>query len=151
RQPDLVIAMIGVAAQLITAHNNYLIAPKPDLDRAAKLLGRALQLDPEAERAHYWLGHLHRAKGEYELALASFRRTFELNPSFAPALANAGLALVRLGRPGEGLSYIEQAMRLEPKGPVARFGFRFAGEAELELGHYQAAVEWLKRAEVLDP
>jgi predicted Zn-dependent protease len=34
---------------------------------------------------------------------------------------------------------------------VARFGARFAGEAELELGHYQAAIEWLNRSVALDP
>ena len=143
--------MIGVAAQLITARNNYLAAPKPDLDRAEGLLRRAIQLDPEAERAYYWLGHLQRAKGEYDQALTSFQRAFALNQSFAPALANAGNALVHLGRAREGLDDIERALSLEPKGPAARFGARFAGEAELELGHYQAAIEWLDRAVALDP
>lgn len=52
REPDLGLAMVGIAAQLITARNNYLAAPKPDLDRAEELLRRAIQLDPEAERAH---------------------------------------------------------------------------------------------------
>jgi tetratricopeptide (TPR) repeat protein len=151
RDPDLGLAMVGIAAQLITARNNYLVAPKPDLDRAEALLRRAIQLDPEAERAYYWLGHLQMARAEYDPALTSFQRAVALNPSFAPALANAGHALVRLGRPREGLADIERALSLEPKGPVARFGARFAGEAELELGQYQAAIAWLNRAVALDP
>jgi DNA-binding SARP family transcriptional activator/TolB-like protein len=151
REPDLGLAMVGIAAQLITARNNYLAAPKPDLARAEALLRRAIQLDPEAERAYYWLGHLQMARAEYDQALTSFQRAVALNPSFAPALANAGHALVRLGRAREGLDDIERALSLEPKGPVARFGARFAGEAELELGHYQAAIEWLNRSVALDP
>jgi len=151
REPDLVLGMVGVAAQLITAHNNYLIMPTPDLNRAEMLLHRALKLDPEMERVHYWLGHLHYAKGEYDHALASFQLAFELNSSFAPALANAGRALVRLRRPKEGLAEIERAMRLEPKGPVARFGARLAGEAELEIGNYRGAIEWLERATSFEP
>jgi len=151
REPSLVLAMTGVAAQLITAYNNYLITPTPDLGRADKLLRRALELDPDAERVHYWLGHLHYARGEYDQALAAFQRAFELNPSFAPALANAGRALVRLGRPQDGLAAIERAMRLEPNGPVAKFGARLAGEAVLEIGDYPAAIEWLERAAMLDP
>jgi tetratricopeptide (TPR) repeat protein len=57
-----------------------------------------------------------------------------------------GAVLVSLGRTQEGLDEIRYAIEQNPKDPSLGFFYLFAGEAELELGHDEEAIGWLKRA-----
>jgi hypothetical protein len=70
----------------------------------------------------------------------------ELNPSFVFGNAQIGHIISRVGHPREGLERIQYFMRLGSKDPATGYGYLFAGEAELVLGHPQAALEWMLRA-----
>jgi tetratricopeptide (TPR) repeat protein len=150
--PDNVSALIGLAAFHISSVTLLLVPERePWLGQAEKLLLRAIALDPEASPAHYFLGVLRRVRGELEPALVSFARALELNPSLAPAHAQVGHVLNRLGRPDEAIEHIRYAIRLSPNDPLLGIWLTFGGIAELNLGHDEAAADWLGRALATNP
>src|SRR6185312_2806160 len=79
------------------------------------------------------------------------QQAFEINPSSAGSHAHIGFALARMGRASDGLEHIRYAMRLSPKEPSLAIWLEFAGSAELELDHYQAAIENFRRSIALTP
>ena len=56
-----------------------------------------------------------------------------------------------MGRPAEGLDHLHYAMRLSPRDPSMPSWLGMAGGAELELEHYDKAIEYLDRALAFDP
>lgn len=151
RDRDNALALTGLAARLVTSNANMLSGQKSSLAPAEQLLDRALRSDPHLERAHYWRGIVHLARGQYELALQSFERALALNPSFLPAEAHAGYALVLSGRADEGLRRIDNALSESSHDPTERLWLRFAGIAQLELGKNGAAINTLLEAASLAP
>jgi len=146
RDRDNPLALIGMAARLVMSGANMLTVQKTALTRAELLVKRALRSDPRIERAHYWLGNIYLARGQRDLALQSFERALKLNPSFIPAEALAGYALVLSGRPDDGLRRIEAALAESAHDPTERLWLRFAGIAQLERGNDAAAIEVLTQA-----
>ena len=84
--------------------------------------------------------------------MQSLQRCLELNPSFLPAQGQIGNILTRIGEPQKGLEQIQQTMRAAiPNDPTMGYWYLFAAEAELELGHDQAALDWALRANAFMP
>jgi tetratricopeptide (TPR) repeat protein len=80
------------------------------------------------------------------------QRCLELNPSFLPAQGQIGNLLTRLGLPEQGLQQILRTIRsATPNDPTMGFWYLFAADAELELGHDAAALDWVLRAETVLP
>src|SRR5215471_562188 len=152
REPDLRPAMVGTAMALTTAVLSSLADdPRHNLDRADELLDRVLTKSPDAYQAHYWKGVLLEARGDNQAALRSLTKCIDINPSATYAHSQMAEVLTRLGRPQEGLDYIQYAMRLSPRDPrIGRF-YLIAGQAELELHHDGAAAEWFQRAIASQP
>jgi TolB-like protein/DNA-binding SARP family transcriptional activator/Tfp pilus assembly protein PilF len=152
REPDLQPALVGVAMALTTAVLSSLADdPQRNMDRANELLDRATEKAPNAYQVYYWKGVLYAASGDYEAALRSLSKCVDINPSATYAHAEIAKVLTRLGRPQEGLDDIQYAMRLSPKDPAIGLFYDIAGQAELELRHDEAAVEWFRRAIAAQP
>jgi DNA-binding SARP family transcriptional activator/tetratricopeptide (TPR) repeat protein len=151
RDPNCPLALIGLAAELATSGANLLTERKSTLARAEQLIAHALQINPRVERAFYWLGNIYLGRGQRDLALQSFDRALALNPSFVPAEAHAGYALVLMGRTNEGLRRIENALGAGSHDPNERLWLRFAGIAQLELGNDRQAIYALRQAVSLAP
>jgi tetratricopeptide (TPR) repeat protein len=130
---------------------NFIFDARKSLGRAEALLYRGGVLDPDAPLVHYWKGLLHKARGEGESALQSLHRTLELNPSYMPAYAQTGSVLTEMSRFSEAMDPIVYAMRLSPNDPNLNIWMLIAGRAELENGHYSAALDWLRRSSELAP
>lgn len=146
RDPNSALALIGVAARLVASSANLQSERNSALRRAEPLLDRALHIDPWIERAYYWRGNIELERGQNALALQSFDRALELNPSFLPAEAHAGFALVLSGRTEEGLRRIQNALRQSTHDPNERLWLRFAGIAQLERGNDAEAIYCLLEA-----
>lgn len=151
RDPRSAPALIGLAARLVESSENLLRERKSTLMRAGQLIQQALQIDPRIERAYYWLGNIYLQRGQRDLALRAFDRALEINPSFVPAEAHAGFALVLLGRADEGLRRIKHALDESAHDPNERLWLRFAGIAQLELGEDKQAIMSLLEAASLGP
>jgi tetratricopeptide (TPR) repeat protein len=145
------IAMAGIAGQLVARQLRSLVQD-PEADRRAELLlRRSITIDPSLPMAHFFMGLLHKSRGHGNQAVLSFNRTLELNPSFAPAYANLGHALMLLGRPEEGMDNIRQAMRISPNDAYFATWAMFAGEIEFERGNVPVALGWFELALTRSP
>jgi TolB-like protein/DNA-binding SARP family transcriptional activator len=152
REPDLQPAAIAVAMSLTTAVQNSLSDyPDADLNRADELLDRAMQIDPNSYRVYFWKGLVFKARRNFQAAYELLSKAIDINPSATYAHAHLGDVLVKLGRPQEGLDHIHFAIRLSPKDPISASFYISAAEAELELHHDEAAIDWLQRAIAAQP
>ncbi len=153
RNPHNQTAMLGVVRVQLTAAMNFVdLEPKPDIRRAERMLGEILAKSPTLPGAHFLTGLLQKYRGQYAASLRSFERCLELNPSFLPAQGQIGDLVARMGEPQRGLDLIQAVMRMAtPNDPGMGFWYLFAGEAELELGHNRAAVDWMMRADAFMP
>jgi len=102
--------------------------------------------------AHYTLGLLQKHHRQQAASLQSFQRATELSPTFLGAQGQLGVLLTRMGQPAKGLETIRAALRVAiPNDPGNGFLYLYAAEAELELGHQQAALDSALRANSLMP
>ena len=128
------------------------IDPAPDLARAETAVNEVLARSPNWLVAHFTLGLLQKRHRQYAASVRSLERCLELNPAFLPARGQLGAVLVRMGRPQQGLDMIEATIRqMTPNDPFLGTLYLFAGEAELELGHNEAALKWIERAHTFMP
>lgn len=130
------------------------------LTRALEIYGQTLSPDhPEIGRIHHNIGVVESSLEHIEASEVSYRKALEikikgLGPdhiSVALSSNNVGDALTRLGRPAEGLPYIEDALRIWTRtqgedGPGNVLGLISLSEAHLALGHMDRAETAIRRA-----
>jgi tetratricopeptide (TPR) repeat protein len=84
-------------------------------------------------------------RGDYEGAVAAFRRASEEDPEHAPACLGAGAAYVRLGRASEAARAYRKALALDPGSTRARIGiaeaFMLHARADSAAAVLEAALE----------
>jgi tetratricopeptide (TPR) repeat protein len=152
RDPDNLSAQIGIGA-----YHARMGAQLRDTDsprhraKAKALLLKALQRDPQSSTAHYFLGLALNKPATLPESMEHLRKVIELSPSNASAYAQIGNGLIRSGHAAEGLAHVRYAMRLSPRDPVMPIWFEFAGNAELELKDYDAAIGYFKNSAELNP
>jgi tetratricopeptide (TPR) repeat protein len=152
RVPDNVSALIGLGGYHVTVVDRLLVVENGDhLERAEELLRRAIKRNPRSVMSYYFLGVLHKLRGQRPDALAAFAKALEGNPSFPLAYAQSGDVLADMGKLDEAMDHILYAIRLSPKDPSLALFNLYAGKVELERGNDKAAMEWLNRAVALAP
>jgi tetratricopeptide (TPR) repeat protein len=98
---------------------------------------------------HWVLGTVHLFKREYEKSLAASNAAIALEPNFADAYGLQALTLFSRGRPEEGLSLIERAMRLNPHYPAGYISE--LGKIQFALGRYDEAIATLEAVTERNP
>jgi len=53
--------------------------------------------------------------GDYEKAIEYFKRAIKLNPNYAAAFSNTGIAFYRLGCLQKAIEYFDKAIEADPK------------------------------------
>jgi adenylate cyclase len=121
----------------------------PQTDYDAKIVAqadRALALAPDNWRAYYakctYLIFSHRANEALGVADAGLA----VNPNLAPVFGARAIAETSLGRFEQAKSDARQAMRLSPRDPRMGNWHNQIGIAELEQGHYDAAIDEYHKA-----
>jgi tetratricopeptide (TPR) repeat protein len=94
--------------------------------------GLELQTDPTNADAAYEIGELMRKAGQFDKAVASFKRAVASYPSFEEALVGLGRALTATGDPAAALPHLQKAIALNPRDEVA---FYQIAQAHRTLGH----------------
>ena len=144
--PNEAEALAGIAyAQL----NERGYAANPEADYDEKILSpadRAIALAPDTLWAYYvkcvYLYYSHRANKAIDAADAGLA----INSNFAPLWAVRGVAELFLGRFDQARSDLLQSQRLSPRDPLLGVGTKYLGDAELGLGHFDAAIDNYHRA-----
>ncbi len=108
---------------------------------AREALAKALEIEPTARRAHYYLGTvalLEEGSGALELAAAAFRAELENYPDDHTSHLYLGMALAEKREFAASLSHLEHAAELESVRPEA---LRYLGRSLYEVGRFEEAVE----------
>jgi tetratricopeptide (TPR) repeat protein len=78
--------------------------------------------------------------------VAELEHALALDRNLADAHAGIGLGKIFIGRAEETEAHIVEALRLSPRDTLAYSWMVRAGAAKLQLGSYEQAVAWLRRA-----
>ena len=115
RDPNFAEAAAALARSRLTLRFLYPLAPA-DLDEVKSLIDHALALAPNSPAAHLALGlffyFVHR---QYEMALAEFNRTLELQPNNALAQEYCAWVYRRRGEWERSLVHSQRAQELNPR------------------------------------
>lgn len=79
----------------------FLYAARKDLVKAMATAGAVRAARPDLPLGHYLTGHVHRASGRNDEAVASFEAALELQPNAAEPLTSLVETLVAAGRPDD--------------------------------------------------
>jgi serine/threonine-protein kinase len=121
KDPNYALAYVGLADSyaLMTVFAN--VPPGETFSRARVAAQKALELDETLAEAHASLAYIHL---NYDLdwagAKKEFRRSLELNPSYAQAHHWYAHYLTALGKMDEAFAESQRALDLDPLAPVMR-------------------------------
>jgi adenylate cyclase len=118
-------------------------------DYEAKILGqadRAIALAPDNVRAYYVKSLYLTSSQRATEGLSAADAGLAINPDDPPLRRARGAAEVVLGRYEQAISDVQQAMRLSPRDPRIGLWLVDLGNAELALGHFDAAIDKYHKA-----
>jgi serine/threonine-protein kinase len=136
-----VLRALEIDGDLPEAHAELgMILSNYDLDwKGAELaLGRALEINPRCFLAHRYQGSLFLARGEFDAALASFRRAQSIEPLAVHTNGNIGMVHYFSGRYDEAVAQFELTLKMDAGFDVAR---SYLGRSFLRLGEFERAIE----------
>jgi adenylate cyclase len=108
-----------------------------------------LAIDPSGGAPYNLLQNISLHRRQYDEAIAYSEKAVALAPNAAGIVAQLGRALVKAGRPEEGLPVIQRAIRLSPYTPPNIL--RYEGEAYQAMGQYEEAIAAFERARARNP
>ena len=116
-------------------------APDPEEleSRALAALDTALSLDEDNVECHRLLCEVYMSAGQLDRATTHGARAIGQNPNDPRLVAQQGELLTWLGRPLEGIEWVEKAMRLDPHGRSGRA--HLLGRALYGARRYEDAIE----------
>jgi TolB-like protein/DNA-binding winged helix-turn-helix (wHTH) protein/Flp pilus assembly protein TadD len=114
KDPNYALAYSGLAYYYFVAMD-WLLPPREANEKSRAAAEKALSLDDSLAEAHTMLGVVDWIYDwNWAAAENEFRRSIELNPSYAPAHQFYGLYLASLGRSDEAISESRRALTLDP-------------------------------------
>ncbi len=148
--PNFAPAFSGLSdAYLWAGYNEGFLTASEARPKAKRAAERAIQLDDNSAEGHASLATF-KLFYEYDWTGCEreFRRSFALNPNYAFAHDQFGLALAFQGRLEEAIAEGERAAELDPLSPQIPIDNSIA---LMFQGNYEAAKQQAKRASELDP
>jgi tetratricopeptide (TPR) repeat protein len=106
------------------------------IDKALQEIDRAKQLAPKSPQVHFAYGRAYTKMHRNADAIASYRRTIELDPDFWQAHSELGVQLADEGNTDESRKEFEQVIRLKPDFAMGHLNLGFA---LMKQGHLDEA------------
>ena len=114
-------------------------------NEALDLAKRAITLSNNHDFAHWTLGIIHSVLGNYELAIAEYKRSIEINPNLSLGYGSLGSVLSGID-PDESIKCSEIAIRTNPRDPSIFFRYSAMARAHFVAGRYLEATQWARRS-----
>jgi len=118
------------------------------LDDAIAEYQQVLRLQPRLPEVYANLGLVYYAHGEFEHSAKAFAAADKLRPGMRAVSLWLGIDEVRLNHPALGVTYLREAIRLDPKEKLAQ---SWLGTALWDAGQMDAALIQLRKAAVQFP
>jgi tetratricopeptide (TPR) repeat protein len=145
--PNNVDALVVLAlADVVEGGNAFVTDPMAALAAAEAKLIKALSSVPDHARGHMWLGLVEILTKRVAEGIAECEHALELDRNLAAAHSYIGLGKIFVGRAKETEAHIAEALRLSPRDTLAYIWMTYAGGAKSQLGHYEQAAAWCRRA-----
>jgi TolB-like protein/class 3 adenylate cyclase len=145
--PDNVEALVGSAsAQAIAGVNSFATDPMAAFAAAEAKLSKALSSVPDHAHGHMWLGLVEIFTKRAARGIAECEHALALDRNLANAHSAIGYGKVLIGRGEETEAHIAEALRLSPRDTWAYVWMTHAGFAKLQIGSFEQAVQWCRRA-----
>ena len=150
--PGSVEAQSLLAAMLTCrGHDEIADSAAADIARAEALVDQALAIAPRNPLARMARGHVLRARGRPEEAIAEYEAVIAFNRNWAGALSHIGWCKFLTGLFEEAIAFQEQAIRLSPRDPYIGVWHCRIGFARLLQNRVDEAIVWLERARSANP
>ncbi len=133
-------------ADAVAGANAFATDPKAAFAAAEAKLAKALSTVPDHALAHLYLGFVEILTKRAAQGIAECEHALELDRNLAAAHAQIGLGKDLIGRAEESEAHVVEAMRLSPRDTLASIWMTFTGMAKNQLGSWEQAVAWLRRA-----
>jgi TolB-like protein/class 3 adenylate cyclase/tetratricopeptide (TPR) repeat protein len=151
-EPDDVDALIGSAgADFWEAINSENPERAARFASAEASLLKALSTAPDNALAHMWLSFVKINSNRAAQGIADAERALALNRNLPRALMAMGLAKLMVGRAEETEGYLQEALNLSPRDPLAFNWMFMGGMAKIHLGAYKEAARWLSQSVGANP
>jgi adenylate cyclase len=114
--------------------------------KCMELARRAVEFDDHDAMAHAILGIAYDLMRQNEDAHSEYLKAHALNPSNSMAVTGLGLSLINMGRPDEGIPYIERALQLNPQDARNQIFLCFIARGHFTARRYETAIEFARKA-----
>jgi TolB-like protein/tetratricopeptide (TPR) repeat protein len=115
RDPTFGPAYVGLASAYLELSKPFVGVPPQDVrPKIMSAVRRALELDPQSDKAHVLLAEMQLAQWQWDEAEAEYKRALELNPNGADAHKGLAHWLLSQGRAEEALAWAQRGRELDP-------------------------------------
>jgi adenylate cyclase len=149
--PNSIIAMTGLAEELIRRTFTGFDTKADDLARAAKLVSDATAIDPDNPNVLDAAAFLLHEQQRFSDEIPVLQHLLDRFPNWSPAYNQLGDCLIRMGRAEEAILMIKTAMRLDPQGIFAWSHYENLGWALFQLGRDEESIVATQRALAANP
>jgi eukaryotic-like serine/threonine-protein kinase len=140
--PHFAVAFAKLSLAHLFMYENYYDRTGHRLMRAGAAADSALTLNPSLPEAHFALGKLHEASGEFERAAAEYAQAERGRPNDDEILAGTARLMMRRGQWGEAVKRLKRTADLNPRSAEANFS---AAEGLALVHDYGSAAPYAKR------
>jgi tetratricopeptide (TPR) repeat protein len=119
--------------------------------RAEQLLLDVLENNPNRAEAREAMGRLRRFQNRLTESRIELEMAIALDPNFAQAIFQLGIALIYLGQPEATISLFEKERRLNPREPNIWRRHHWLATSYLLLGQVDRAIDLLRQALASNP
>jgi TolB-like protein/class 3 adenylate cyclase len=145
--PGNVDALVWSAlADAVAGANAFATDPMAAFAAAEAKLAKALSSVPDHALGHLYLGFVEILTKRAAQGIAECEHALELDRNLAQAHALIGLGKDLIGRAEESEAHVVEALRVSPRDTLASIWMTFAGMAKNQLGSWEQAVAWFRRA-----
>jgi tetratricopeptide (TPR) repeat protein len=145
--PDNVDALVGSARTDSIAGGLFFVTdPAAAFAAAEAKLTKALSSVPDHARGHMTLGLVYMYTKRPAQGIAECEHALALDRNLAQAHAFIGFGKIFIDRAEETEAHVADALRLSPRDTMAYTWTYFTGLAKNQLGSWEQAVVWFRRA-----